>query len=184
MENWDGASVVAPFPLSLVFWSAAIEGAGCRIRVCLRLAVGSALLALWVHARFPKLAPEHVGKTLLPHGGRVRPAPADARWRGVAGDRLRHDRPARRAGPQLRAPLLNLDAAARPVCDGRLAQRQHVAGLDPAAGALPARELDDRLRPAPAGRPPADAVRARQCRSRRDRCRGRSHRSRIDVKNM
>ncbi len=32
------------------------------------LAVGSALLALWVHARFPKLAPEHVGKTLLHTG--------------------------------------------------------------------------------------------------------------------
>ncbi len=32
------------------------------------LSVGSALLALWVHARFPKLAPEHVGKTLLHTG--------------------------------------------------------------------------------------------------------------------
>ena len=29
------------------------------------LSVGSALLALWIHVRFPKLAPEHVGKTLL-----------------------------------------------------------------------------------------------------------------------
>jgi hypothetical protein len=32
------------------------------------LSIGSALLALWVHVRFPKLAPEHVGKTLL-HAG-------------------------------------------------------------------------------------------------------------------
>ena len=32
------------------------------------LSVGCALLALWVHVRFPKLAPEHVGKTLLHTG--------------------------------------------------------------------------------------------------------------------
>ena len=32
------------------------------------LSVGCGLLALWVHARFPKLAPEHVGKTLLHTG--------------------------------------------------------------------------------------------------------------------
>ena len=32
------------------------------------LSIGSALLALWVHVRFPKLAPEHVGKTLLHTG--------------------------------------------------------------------------------------------------------------------
>ena len=32
------------------------------------LSIGSALLALWVYARFPKLAPEHVGKTLLHTG--------------------------------------------------------------------------------------------------------------------
>ena len=35
--------------------------------VCL-LSVGSALLALWIHVRFPKIAPEHVGKTLLHTG--------------------------------------------------------------------------------------------------------------------
>jgi hypothetical protein len=29
------------------------------------LSIGAALIALWVHARFPKLAPEMVGKTLL-----------------------------------------------------------------------------------------------------------------------
>jgi hypothetical protein len=29
------------------------------------LAVGSAVLALWIHVRFPKFAPEMVGKTLL-----------------------------------------------------------------------------------------------------------------------
>lgn len=29
------------------------------------LSIGSALLAMWVHARFPKLAPEQLGKTLL-----------------------------------------------------------------------------------------------------------------------
>jgi hypothetical protein len=32
------------------------------------LSIGSALLALWIHVRFPKLAPEHVGKTLLHTG--------------------------------------------------------------------------------------------------------------------
>ena len=32
------------------------------------LTVGCGLLALWVHVRFPKLAPEHVGKTLLHTG--------------------------------------------------------------------------------------------------------------------
>src|SRR6185295_17137461 len=32
------------------------------------LSFGSALLALWVHVRFPKIAPEHVGKTLLHTG--------------------------------------------------------------------------------------------------------------------
>jgi hypothetical protein len=32
------------------------------------LAVGAAFLAVWVHARFPNLAPEHVGKTLLHTG--------------------------------------------------------------------------------------------------------------------
>jgi hypothetical protein len=35
--------------------------------VCL-LAIGAALIAAWVHARFPKLAPEHLGKTLLHTG--------------------------------------------------------------------------------------------------------------------
>ena len=35
--------------------------------VCL-LSFGSALLALWVHVRFPKLAPEQIGKTLLHTG--------------------------------------------------------------------------------------------------------------------
>jgi hypothetical protein len=29
------------------------------------LSIGSALLALWIHVRFPNIAPEHVGKTLL-----------------------------------------------------------------------------------------------------------------------
>jgi hypothetical protein len=29
------------------------------------LGVGSAVLALWIHARFPKSAPEMIGKTLL-----------------------------------------------------------------------------------------------------------------------
>jgi hypothetical protein len=32
------------------------------------LSVGCGLLALWVYARFTKLAPEHVGKTLLHTG--------------------------------------------------------------------------------------------------------------------
>ena len=32
------------------------------------LSVCCGLLSLWVHARFPKLAPEHVGKTLLHTG--------------------------------------------------------------------------------------------------------------------
>ena len=32
------------------------------------LSIGSALLALWIHVRFPKLAPENVGKTLLHTG--------------------------------------------------------------------------------------------------------------------
>jgi hypothetical protein len=32
------------------------------------LSIGSALIALWVHVRFPKLAPENVGKTLLHTG--------------------------------------------------------------------------------------------------------------------
>jgi hypothetical protein len=32
------------------------------------LSIGSALLALWIHVRFPKIAPEHVGKTLLHTG--------------------------------------------------------------------------------------------------------------------
>ena len=32
------------------------------------LSIGSALLALWIHVRFPKFAPEHVGKTLLHTG--------------------------------------------------------------------------------------------------------------------
>lgn len=32
------------------------------------LAVGAGLLAVWIHARFPGLAPERVGKTLL-HAG-------------------------------------------------------------------------------------------------------------------
>lgn len=32
------------------------------------LGVGAALLAVWVHARFPTFAPERVGKTLL-HSG-------------------------------------------------------------------------------------------------------------------
>ena len=32
------------------------------------LSIGTALLAVWIHARFPKLAPEHVGKTLLHTG--------------------------------------------------------------------------------------------------------------------
>ena len=32
------------------------------------LAAGSGLLAVWIHARFPGLAPERVGKTLL-HAG-------------------------------------------------------------------------------------------------------------------
>jgi hypothetical protein len=36
--------------------------------VVFSLALGSALLALWIHARFPKFAPEHVGITLLHTG--------------------------------------------------------------------------------------------------------------------
>ncbi len=31
----------------------------------LALAVGAALLALWIHARFPWLAPERLGRTLV-----------------------------------------------------------------------------------------------------------------------
>ncbi|MDX6438560.1 MAG: hypothetical protein QOF45_1143 [Gaiellaceae bacterium] len=32
------------------------------------LAAGAGVLALWIHARLPKIAPEHVGKTLLHTG--------------------------------------------------------------------------------------------------------------------
>ena len=32
------------------------------------LSIGCALLALWVYVRFPKITPEHVGKTLI-HAG-------------------------------------------------------------------------------------------------------------------
>ncbi len=32
------------------------------------LAAGAGVLALWIHARFPKIAPEHVGQTLLHTG--------------------------------------------------------------------------------------------------------------------
>ena len=32
------------------------------------LSIGSALIAAWVHTRFPKLAPERVGKTFLHTG--------------------------------------------------------------------------------------------------------------------
>ena len=32
------------------------------------LAVGAGLLAVWIHARFPDLAPQRIGKTLL-HAG-------------------------------------------------------------------------------------------------------------------
>jgi hypothetical protein len=34
----------------------------------LALAVGAGLLAVWIHARFPTLAPERLGKTML-HAG-------------------------------------------------------------------------------------------------------------------
>jgi len=34
----------------------------------LALAGGAALLAIWTHARFPKLAPERMGRTLLHTG--------------------------------------------------------------------------------------------------------------------
>ena len=34
----------------------------------LALAAGAGLLAVWIHARFPGLAPERVGKTLLHTG--------------------------------------------------------------------------------------------------------------------
>ena len=38
----------------------------------LALAVGAALLALWIHARFPALAPERMPRTLLHAGLRSR----------------------------------------------------------------------------------------------------------------
>jgi hypothetical protein len=32
------------------------------------LMIGAALVAMWIHVRFPKLAPDHLGKTLLHTG--------------------------------------------------------------------------------------------------------------------
>ena len=53
------------FPLSLK----ALEGKHMSKELfVLALAVGAALLAVWTHARFPKLAPERMGKTLLHTG--------------------------------------------------------------------------------------------------------------------
>ena len=43
----------------------------------LALAVGAGLLAVWIHARFPGLAPERMGKTLLHTGVGIRAAHAD-----------------------------------------------------------------------------------------------------------
>ena len=85
------------------------------------LSIGSALLALWVHARFPKLAPEHVGKTLLHTGlafALLRLSPGMVESPVMAID---HDRRARRSGTQLRTAVLDLDAEACPDRDGRLA---------------------------------------------------------------
>ena len=85
------------------------------------LSIGSALIALWVHVRFPKLAPEHVGKTLL-HTGlafallRLSPGMVESPLMALITIVV-----ARRSGAQLCVAVLDLDAEARPDRDGRLA---------------------------------------------------------------
>ena len=84
------------------------------------LSVGCGLLALWVHARFPKLAPEHVGKTLLHTGlafALLRLSPGMVESPVMAIITIRR---ARRTRPELRTAVLDLDAEARPDRDGRL----------------------------------------------------------------
>ena len=150
---------------------------------CIRVVVGSALLALWIHVRFPKLAPEQVGRTMLHTGiafALLRLVPGMVR---VAGDRSDHDRSCS-CVPALSYALLCSIWMLRHVQTAMgvwsayvLGECQRVAGLDPAARALAASELDDRLGAAAAGSLPRRERRVRS-RSRPGRGRGRSRRSR------
>ena len=116
------------------------------------LSVGSALIALWVHARFPKLAPEMVGKTLL--HTMVASALLGLMPGAVESPVLAVITILLLVVPALTYALL-CSIWSTPSLPGEC---QRVAGLDPAARALTAGELDDGLRAAAAGRLPGAKV--------------------------